>query len=79
VVDNNRARLGKTLRAEGGMVNLPTLVFLPDQETEASFCAGLSKSPAKQGSAYADWAILYRTNAQSLTFETEFFTPSYSL
>ncbi len=73
VVDNNRGRLGKTLRAERGDGKLPTLVFLPDQETEASFCAELiEKSRQKQGSAYADWAILYRTNAQSLTFETEF-------
>jgi len=72
VVDNNRGRLGKTLHAERGDGKLPTLVFLPDQETEASFCAELiEKSLQKQRGSYADWAILYRTNAQSLTFETE--------
>jgi DNA helicase-2/ATP-dependent DNA helicase PcrA len=73
VVDNNRGRLGKTLHAERGDGKLPTLVFLPDQETEASFCAELiQKSLQKRSGSYADWAILYRTNAQSLTFETEF-------
>lgn len=73
VVDNNRGRLGKKLQAERGDGKPPTLVFLPDQETEASFCAELiQKSMQKQGGSYADWAILYRTNAQSLTFETEF-------
>lgn len=72
VVDNNRGRLGKTLLAERGDGKLPTLVFLPDQETEASFCAELiEKSLNRRGGAYADWAILYRTNAQSLSFETE--------
>ncbi len=73
VVDNNRGRLGKNLQAERGGGKLPTLVFLPDQETEASFCAELIlKSMQKGSGSYADWAILYRTNAQSLTFETEF-------
>ncbi|AEJ18627.1 ATP-dependent helicase [Gracilinema caldarium] len=72
VVDNNQGRLGKTLQAERGNGKLPTLVFLPDQETEASFCAELiEKSLRSRGGTYSDWAILYRTNAQSLTFETE--------
>jgi DNA helicase-2/ATP-dependent DNA helicase PcrA len=72
VVDNNQGRLGKTLQAERGAGKLPTLVFLPDQETEASFCAELiEKSLHSRGGSYSDWAILYRTNAQSLTFETE--------
>jgi DNA helicase-2/ATP-dependent DNA helicase PcrA len=78
VVNHNRGRLGKTLRAERGEGRLPALVFLPDQDEEASFCAELiTKSRAghglkAKGASYADWAILYRTNAQSLTFETEF-------
>ncbi|MCL1814652.1 MAG: ATP-dependent helicase [Treponema sp.] len=75
VVDHNRGRLGKTLRAERGEGKLPTLAFLPDQDEEAAFCAELiqrSVQARDSGSArYADWAILYRTNAQSLGFETE--------
>jgi DNA helicase-2/ATP-dependent DNA helicase PcrA len=73
VVDNNRSRLGKTLRSERGTGKTPTLVFLPDQDAEVSFCAELISNSFKAGkkAAYSDWAILYRTNAQSLGFETE--------
>ncbi|MDR2742693.1 MAG: ATP-dependent helicase [Treponema sp.] len=69
VVGCNQGRLGKTLRSERGTGKIPTLAFLPDQDAEVSFCAELiAKSPK---AAYSDWAILYRTNAQSLGFETE--------
>jgi DNA helicase-2/ATP-dependent DNA helicase PcrA len=73
VVDHNRGRLGKTLRSERGGGKTPALVFLPDQDEEASFCAELigNSLKARNRAAYADWAILYRTNAQSLGFETE--------
>jgi DNA helicase-2/ATP-dependent DNA helicase PcrA len=67
VVDHNRGRLGKTLRAQRGEGKMPVLAFLPDQDEEVSFCASLIE---KSGS-WSDWAILYRTNAQSLGFETE--------
>ncbi|MDR2028534.1 MAG: ATP-dependent helicase [Treponema sp.] len=78
VVDHNEGRLGKTLRSERGPGKKPVLVFLPDQEAEAAFCAELiekslkERGDADQGALYSDWAILYRTNAQSLGFETEF-------
>ncbi|MDR2471509.1 MAG: ATP-dependent helicase [Treponema sp.] len=71
VVDHNAGRLGKTLRAERGPGRLPTLAFLPDQDEEAAFCAELILRSVRDGAAYTDWAILYRTNAQSLEFETE--------
>ncbi|GHT94790.1 DNA helicase [Spirochaetia bacterium] len=83
VVDHNTSRLGKTLRAERGTGKTPVLAFLPDQDAEASFCAelieksvkGVGKSAvhdaAPKRALYSDWAILYRTNAQSLGFETE--------
>jgi DNA helicase-2/ATP-dependent DNA helicase PcrA len=75
VVNYNSGRLGKTLRAERGEGKLPTLAFLPDQDHEAEFCAELiqhSVNAAGKGKAqYSNWAILYRTNAQSLSFETE--------
>ncbi|MDR2185203.1 MAG: ATP-dependent helicase [Treponema sp.] len=74
VVDHNRGRLGKTLRAERGTGKLPVLAFLPDQDEEAAFCADLienSVTSEKNRALYSDWAILYRTNAQSLGFETE--------
>ncbi|MCL2558560.1 MAG: ATP-dependent helicase, partial [Treponema sp.] len=75
VVARNSGRLGKTMRAERGGGEKPRLAFLPDQDEEAAFCAALvqnarAKNPGS--SAYGDWAILYRTNAQSLGFEMEF-------
>ncbi|GHV77707.1 DNA helicase [Spirochaetia bacterium] len=69
VVDHNEGRLGKTLIAHRGPGKTPTLAFLPDQDAEAAFCAQLIE---KSGALYSDWAILYRTNAQSRGFETEF-------
>ncbi|MDR2922423.1 MAG: ATP-dependent helicase [Treponema sp.] len=77
VVDHNRGRLGKTLRAERGDGKLPVLAFLPDQDEEANFCASLIEKSVKSGAKtpaaqWSDWAILYRTNAQSFGFETEF-------
>ncbi|MDR2748214.1 MAG: UvrD-helicase domain-containing protein [Treponema sp.] len=74
VVARNRSRLGKELVAhrEGG--KKPVLSFLPDQDEEASFCASLIEA-SREGTAparWSDWAVLYRTNAQSLSFETEF-------
>jgi len=75
VVDHNQGRLGKTLRAERGLGKLPTLTFLPNQDEEAAFCAELIQRAAdtekNQELPYSNWAILYRTNAQSLEFETE--------
>jgi len=73
VVDYNHGRLGKTLRAEKGDGLLPVLVYLPDQNAEAAFCADkITASVKKNETAWSDWAILYRTNDQSRTFETLF-------
>jgi DNA helicase II / ATP-dependent DNA helicase PcrA len=77
VVDHNKGRLGKTLKSERGDGKLPVLAFLPDQEEEANFCASLIEKSVKGGgktpqAQWSDWAILYRTNAQSFGFETEF-------
>ena len=70
VVSHNKDRLGKELRAERSEGKIPVLAFLPDQDIEAEFCAELIVKAA--GTSYSDWAIIYRTNAQSLGFETEF-------
>ena len=72
VVSHNDGRLGKTLIAERGNGKKPVLVFLGNQEEEASFCAELIQNARKKGVPYTDWAVLYRMNAQSLGFETEF-------
>ncbi|ULQ60738.1 ATP-dependent helicase [Brucepastera parasyntrophica] len=72
VVAYNSGRLGKTLLAERGGGKNPVLTFLPNQDDEAKFCAALIQNARDKGCPYQDWAILYRTNAQSLGFETEF-------
>ncbi|MBQ7159774.1 MAG: UvrD-helicase domain-containing protein [Treponema sp.] len=72
VVKNNDGRLGKTLIAERGAGKKPVLAFLPNQDEETQFCADLIELTHKKGVPYMDWAILYRTNAQSLGFESEF-------
>lgn len=72
VVSNNSDRLGKTLVAERGDGKKPVLAFIPTQDDEARFAVELIKAAHKKGVPYADWAILYRTNAQSLSFETAF-------
>ena len=69
VIKNNSDRLGKTLIAERGDGKEPDLIFLPNQDDEAAFCAELIKKQVKKGGTYSDWAILYRTNAQSRYFE----------
>ena len=73
VVDYNRSRLGKTLLAERGKGSLPVLSYLPDQDAETAYCAALIQSSVTRKEAkWSDWAILYRVNAQSLGFETQF-------
>lgn len=72
VVKNNEGRLGKELVAARGKGKKPTLVFLPTQDDETEFCYSLIEQAHDAGVPYSDWAILYRTNAQSLGFETEF-------
>ncbi|WP_162505021.1 UvrD-helicase domain-containing protein, partial [Treponema endosymbiont of Eucomonympha sp.] len=72
VVSKNRDRLGKTLRARRKGGEKPALYYLGDQDEEARLCADLIARAHKSGSPYADWAVLYRTNAQSRGFESEF-------
>ena len=73
IVSRNEGRLGKTLiaaRGTGGQK--PCLYYLPSQDAEAELCVQLIKKAVRAGGSYSDWAILYRTNAQSLNFETTF-------
>ena len=72
VVTKNTDRLGKTMIAERGDGKMPVLAYLPDQNTEVSFCSELIEKSIAKGGKYSDWAILYRTNAQSLGFEKDF-------
>lgn len=72
VVAHNTGRLGKTLRPARAPGKKPVLAFLSDHKAEAEFCASLILRAREEGRPFRDWALLYRTNAQSLSFETEF-------
>lgn len=72
VISNNSERLGKTLQSSHTDGKKPALVFLPTQDDETQFCAELIQNAHEKGVPYSDWAILYRTNAQSLGFESDF-------
>ena len=72
VKKNHHGSLEKTLIADRGEGGKPVLAFLPDQNSEATFVADLVTKALEGGAKYSDWAVLYRTNAQSLGFEKEF-------
>ncbi|MCR4900953.1 MAG: ATP-dependent helicase [Treponema sp.] len=72
VVNKNQDRLGKTLIADRGEGKMPVLAYLPTQNDEVTFCSELITQSLANGGKYSDWAILYRTNAQSLGFEKDF-------
>lgn len=72
VVGKNSNRLGKKLIADRGDGGQPVLAFVQDQNQEAAFCSSLIEKSLETGAKLSDWAILYRTNAQSLNFEKEF-------
>ena len=72
VKKNHHGSLEKTLVADREGGGKPVLAFLPDQNAEATFTADLIMKSLAGGANYSDWAVLYRTNAQSLGFEKEF-------
>ena len=67
VVANNSGRLGKTLRTAKPPGAPAVLAYFSGHEEEAEFCAELLSD-----NRLSETAILYRTNAQSLAFETLF-------
>jgi DNA helicase-2/ATP-dependent DNA helicase PcrA len=69
VVRLNRGRLGKTLWTDRAGGAPPILALLDDEEAEARYCLDLANAARKSQKTLA---ILYRTNAQSRTFETLF-------
>ncbi len=67
VVSNNRGRLGKHLWTDRDDTRLPVLAHLSDQEAELDYVITLLRDDFQ-----GETAILYRTNAQSRSFETRF-------
>ncbi len=72
VISRNANRFDKELKAVRHDGEIPVLTFLHSQYDETTFCAEIIAQAHEKGVPYHDWAILYRTNIQSLGFETEF-------
>ena len=69
---HNTDRFDKSLKPTRPAGALPALTFLDNSQDETAFCADVIQKAYEKGIPYSDWAVLYRTNAQSLGFETEF-------
>lgn len=77
VIRNNRGRKEKTLWTENEEGNKICLKQFESGFDEAEFIAAdIEKSRREQQDAYRDYAVLYRTNAQSRTLEERFVAES---
>ena len=73
VIANNKGRKGKQLWTEGGAGEKIEIRRLQDQNSEAkSIVDTVYKAVAKGERSYRDFAVLYRTNAQSNSVERAF-------
>lgn len=73
IINNNKTRTEKVLYTEAGKGSPITIEGNPDETAEANFVATqiLLGATEKQRS-FSDFAVLYRTNSQSYTFEKAF-------
>lgn len=69
VINKNKTRTEKTLFTEAGDGEPVDIESLYDENAEASFVAMSILKMQKDYPDYSNFAILYRTNAQSYTFE----------
>ncbi len=69
VIKNNTKRKRKSLWTENDEGDKINLVKTPTQFDEAQFIADEIRTLVKSGKQYNDFALLYRTNAQSRTLE----------
>ena len=69
VIGNNRGRKGKELWTKNGRGEKIRLYIGSNERTEASFIAEEIQKEVASGRNYSDFAILYRTNAQSRILE----------
>lgn len=72
VVAKNSGRLGKDLKAVRPGGPKPIVALLTDQDEEAAYAARVAEGRMSRGGRWSDVAVLYRTNAQSLSFERLF-------
>ncbi|MBQ4330527.1 MAG: UvrD-helicase domain-containing protein, partial [Spirochaetaceae bacterium] len=86
-IKNNSDRFEKSLQPTRPAGALPALVFLENEKKiidnfgmeqvvyenqERILCADVIQKARERGIPYNEWAVLYRTNAQSSELETEF-------
>ncbi len=69
LVGNNRARAPKRLFTSRGEGEQITLYPAATERDEARYVVEKVKSMVRDGAAYRDFVVLYRTNAQSRVFE----------
>ncbi len=73
VISNNQGRKGKQLWTDGEVGDKIVIRRLDDQNSEAkSIVDTIYNSVAKEGRSYRDFAVLFRTNAQSSGIERAF-------
>lgn len=76
VIRNNRGRKNKKLWTDSGSGDKITLAVLNDQMSEASYINNCIETMVKSGQySYSDFAVLYRTNAQTRSLEESFTCP----
>ncbi len=69
LIANNNARLGKDLWTEGQEGERIGMYMAYNETDEARYVVDQIKSASDQGKAFTDFAILYRTSAQSRVIE----------
>ena len=72
IIDNNTERKGKNLWTENGEGDKITIFTANDEQDEADKTAEEILKGVAEGRKYSDYAILYRMNSQSLSFERMF-------
>lgn len=72
LIVNNERRLLKVNRPVRDNGNYPTFTLCADMDDEAVVVADKVQELVSCGRKYGDFAVLYRTNAQSRAFEEEF-------
>lgn len=72
IINQNKTRTSKTLFTESGKGSPITVEGLMDEAGEANYVARQIMRMKTPGRQYSDFAILYRTNAQSYAFEKAF-------
>ena len=70
LISHNSERLGKNLWTNAGAGELISVMPCESGEAEARFVAEEVESWHMRGSRYSDFAVLYRSNAQSRALET---------